>query len=1608
MGTLRHHGSVKGRALGTLTAAALVLGVVGTVVVAADGVAGAVPSGPQTLTVGYTGGPQYFQVPAGVTSVTFDLYGSQGAGNGGKGGEATVTQAVTPGDLYQINVGGQGGWNGGGSGGSSSGGAGGSNGGGATDLRLGGTAPANRVLVAGGGGGGTGVAGGAGGGSAGAGGSAATGSGFTIDGGGGGTQSNAGGGGNNAVCGYPSCVSGTGGSGPSGGAGASSTSGGGNAGGGGGGGYYGGGGGQATQFSNVGGGAGGGGSGYGPTATLTSGVQSGNGSAVITYNGPLGAVVTLGVSSATTLPGYAETYTASVAAPAGSTTPLGSGTITFNDNGTTLPGCANLSPVSGAATCSVTYGLTDGGGHTITATYTGDNVNYAGNSASQTVQVTIPSSPNPTTTTLSASQSTWAINTPLVLTATESVASGTLPLSLTIGTVAFTDGGTPVAGCGAVALNASNQATCSTSFTATGNHPITAQFSGDTHFTSSSASLAMYADTFQTAFASTGANQTFVVPGGTSQVTVEVQGAQGGAGCSSGALGGTAWTTVPATYNQTFTVAVGGAGGNNGGGYNGGGGGGASPGWPIYTCPTTGGGGGASDVRTGGAALADRVVVAGGGGGGSDAGGGVGGGTSGTGGGSNTYAGQGGGGASQTSGGGGGSGFWANGGSGSLGTGGGGGGTGNPGSGGGGGGGGYYGGGGGGADTSGGGGGGGSGFGPSGTVFTTGTHAGNGKVLIGYSPANVLTVTVSATQVYGGSPTYSATYGGFISGDGPSDLGGALSCSSVNPLLGVGSSALSGCGGLTSATYDIVYLPQSIAVSPAPLQATVTGTQPFGGTPVYSATYSGFVNGQGSSVVAGSLACSTSAGPTSPTGPGYSISACSGLSAANYAISYTYGTLTVVQAPSISSAGAATFTVGTAGSFTVTTGPRYPTAVTLTETGALPSGVTFVDSGNGTATLSGTPATGQGKAYVLTIRAHNGINPDALQTFALTVDEAPTITSAASTTFTAGTNGSFTVTTGHEFPSVPTLTESGALPAGVTFADKANGTATLSGTPAAGASGVFAITITATNGVVPDAVQQFTLTVRQGPAITSASSTSFVVGTAGTFTVTSPGTYPAPTITSAGTLPSGVSFTDNHNGTATLSGTPATGQGSVYTLSFTASNGVGTPAVQQFTLTVNEAVRITSPSTATFSVGTPGTFSIVSAFHFGAAATLTEVGPLPSGVTLTDGGGGTGTLAGTPAVGSGGNYPITLVASNGVSPAGIQQFVLTVQQPPAFTSAAATTLVVRNPGSFAVSVSGFPAPALSESGTLPAGVTFVDDGGGSATLSGTPGTGTAGAYPITLTASNGVGSPVNQSFTLNVALPAELPLWMATADGGVFPLGTASSVGSMAGRVLNAPIVGIAPTPSGLGYWLVASDGGIFAFGDANFYGSMGGTHLNAPIVGIAPTPSGLGYWLVASDGGIFAFGDANFYGSMGGTHLNQPVVGIAPAPSGLGYWLVASDGGIFAFGDANFYGSMGAQHLNQPIVGLAAAPGGDGYWMVARDGGIFNFGRAAFAGSAVGITGAAPAVGVAADLASGGYWVVTATGGIFAFDAPPVGSLTGGPIIGTSTSVVVGLSAGS
>jgi Bacterial Ig-like domain (group 3) len=264
-------------------------------------------------------------------------------------------------------------------------------------------------------------------------------------------------------------------------------------------------------------------------------------------------------------------------------------------------------------------------------------------------------------------------------------------------------------------------------------------------------------------------------------------------------------------------------------------------------------------------------------------------------------------------------------------------------------------------------------------------------------------------------------------------------------------------------------------------------------------------------------------------------------------------------------------------------------------------------------------------------------------------------------------------------------------------------------------------------------------------------------------------------------------------------------------------------------------------------------------------------------------------------------------------------------------------------------------------------------------------------------------SSVSSARSLTIANGATQGYWEVGSDGGIFSFGTAHFYGSMGGKALNAPIVGIASTQGGGGYWLVANDGGVFAFGDAHFYGSMGGMALNAPIVGITSTPDGRGYWLVAKDGGVFAFGDAHFYGSMGGARLNKPIVSIASSPSSGGYWEVASDGGIFAF-DAPFLGSAGAVQLAAPIVGMASLSSGGGYWEVASDGGVFAGGAAPLLGSMGGQVLNRPIEGMAATPSSAGYRLVASDGGIFAFgDAEFDGSMGGvplnSPIVGIASS---------
>ena len=486
---------------------------------------------------------------------------------------------------------------------------------------------------------------------------------------------------------------------------------------------------------------------------------------------------------------------------------------------------------------------------------------------------------------------------------------------------------------------------------------------------------------------------------------------------------------------------------------------------------------------------------------------------------------------------------------------------------------------------------------------------------------------------------------------------------SFNWVTRIASFKLPGCG---VATNDF-----SISANPTTLSlAAGTG----GSSTISTALLSGSaetinlsISGVPSGATAGFTPASVTTGSSSTLAlnAGTAAAGTYPLSVTGTAASATHATpLTLIvtpagQAPAITSANHTTFTVGQAGSFSVTT-TGSPTPG-ISESGALPSGVTFHDNGNGTGTLGGTPGAGTNATYSISFTAANGVGSNAVQSFTLTVNPSatlpPTLTNISPASGVTGTSFGVTLTGTNFIVGLTTVksTANGISVSNVNVASATQLTATfaivatavktnssISVTTPNGTSGginfdiyhpptlssiaqnngvagtAVNVTLTGTffrtpitvglsgtgitvsNTVVQSATQitatftiaanasvgpqnvtvnnpggtsnAVTFTVNKAPAITSANTATFVVGTPGMFSLTATG-FPTPSLSESGPLPSGVTFVDNHNGTGTLSGTPAAGTAGVYSISFTAANGVGSNAVQSFTLTVNAATQ---------------------------------------------------------------------------------------------------------------------------------------------------------------------------------------------------------------------------------------------------------------------------------------------------------------------------------------------------------------------------------------------------------------------------------------------------
>ncbi|HEV2325545.1 MAG TPA: Ig-like domain repeat protein [Terracidiphilus sp.] len=383
---------------------------------------------------------------------------------------------------------------------------------------------------------------------------------------------------------------------------------------------------------------------------------------------------------------------------------------------------------------------------------------------------------------------------------------------------------------------------------------------------------------------------------------------------------------------------------------------------------------------------------------------------------------------------------------------------------------------------------------------------------------------------------------------------------------------------------------------------------------------------------------------------------------------------------------AAALTAGT-GTFNVTletvSNPPSPTT-TLTATDTTPSASITADTSPVipvivvyTAAIAPADwATGQQGSYTLTVSnaaAPNTNNLESVEVAVPAADQDSILNVAVAAAQHGGTLANWTYDNSmlpgilrfHANTAGDAVTPGGAIT--ITF--NATSTATVTSSPVPEVWNTTAYSDIASSIALPLAPPEPTVQLGAAPQITSADHTTneFTYGTAGSFTVNYTG-VPTPTVSQSG-APSWITFTDNKNGTATISGTP-TAAGS-FSFTITAHNGYGNDAMQNFTLKVQQApLTITASNEskyygATYTPDGTKEFSITSGTlyngdmigsvtlnsdGYAATATVTSPGPTynitPSAAVFSSGSAGnynitydTGTLTVQQA-------PLTITASN--------------------------------------------------------------------------------------------------------------------------------------------------------------------------------------------------------------------------------------------------------------------------------------------------------------------------------------------------------------------------
>ena len=452
--------------------------------------------------------------------------------------------------------------------------------------------------------------------------------------------------------------------------------------------------------------------------------------------------------------------------------------------------------------------------------------------------------------------------------------------------------------------------------------------------------------------------------------------------------------------------------------------------------------------------------------------------------------------------------------------------------------------------------------------------------------------------------------------------------------------------------------------------------------------------------------------------------------AATNGIGQTTGvfTLTITADPSITSADHTTFSVGVAGDFPVTVDPGFPVKNTLTIVGA-PAWLSLTGAA-GAQHLVGTPPAGSGGVHSFTVQVSDAA---VSQSFSLTVAEAPAITTQPSSQNAVdGTNAVFTAAaSGYPAPTVQWQRFTGGSWSDI--ADATTTTLTIPATMTDDGARVRAV-FTSTSGTATS--DEAVLSVGQLPHVTPVSAITADAGWPLTVNISTTG-LPHGAITATGN-PGWLAFTDNEDGTASLTGLPSLANVGGYTVTVAVDNGFGTDDITVQITIVGAVPAFTSALAATIAEGDDLDVDVTAA---GVPVPSITAAALPTGLALTDDEDGTAHLHGVPDLAPGVHtFDLTATNTHGVK---TSTFTLTITAPPAFTSTDHASFTAGAAGTFPVTVDpGY--PVLDEV-TLSGAPAWLSLSGGA--LIGTPPAGSGGVYTFDLSIT---GSAVVQEFTLTV------------------------------------------------------------------------------------------------------------------------------------------------------------------------------------------------------------------------------------------------------------------